>query len=108
MSRTLYDCPRIGNRITATLFASQSLARAGFIAVGTVGALVGLELSGNPAWAATPAAVLQFGAAFAALAVAQIAPALSVKPENDNLLVQGSGGGPHIARMVIRAALLQG
>ncbi len=70
MSRTLYDCPRIGNRITATLFTSQSLARAEFIAVGTVGALVGLELTGNPAWAGTPAAVLQFGAAFAALAVA--------------------------------------
>ena len=70
MSRTLYDCHRIGNRITATLFTSQSLARAGFIAVGTVGALVGLELTGNPAWAGTPAAALQFGAAFAALAVA--------------------------------------
>jgi MFS family permease len=69
MSRTLYDCPRISRRITTTMFATQSLARAAFIACGTVGALVAIELSGNAAWAGVPAAVLQLAGAFAALAV---------------------------------------
>jgi MFS family permease len=69
MSRTLYDCPRISRRITTTMFATQSLARAAFIACGTVSALVGIQLSGNAAWAGVPAAVLQLAGAFAALAV---------------------------------------
>jgi MFS family permease len=69
MSRTLYDCPRISRRITTTLFATQSLARAAFIACGTVSALVGIRLSGDAAWAGVPAAVLQLAGAFAALAV---------------------------------------
>lgn len=70
MSRTLYDCPRISRRITATLFATQSLARAAFIASGTVGAIVGMQLSGDAVWAGVPAAVLQLGGALAAVAVA--------------------------------------
>lgn len=72
MSRTLYDCPRISRRITTTLFATQSLARAAFIATGTVSALVSAQVTGNPAWAGVPAAVLQLSAAFAALAVAAL------------------------------------
>jgi MFS family permease len=70
MSRTLYDCPRISRRITGTLFATQSLARAAFIACGTVSAIVGMQLSGNEAWAGVPAAVLQLAGALAAVAVA--------------------------------------
>ena len=73
MSRILYDCPRISRRITTTLFATQSLARAAFIATGTVSALVSAQLTGNAAWAGVPAAVLQLSAAFAALAVAALA-----------------------------------
>jgi MFS family permease len=72
MSRTLYDCPRISRRITTTLFATQSLARAAFIATGTVGALVSAQITGKTAWAGVPAAVLQLSAAFAALAVAAL------------------------------------
>ena len=68
-SRTLYDCPRISRRITTTMFVTQSLARAAFIACGTVGALVAIELSGGAVWAGVPAAVLQLAGAFAALAV---------------------------------------
>ncbi|NJN44830.1 MAG: hypothetical protein HC806_09020 [Anaerolineae bacterium] len=56
-------------KITASLFAAQSLASAALIATGTVNTIVGAELSGNPAWAGVPSAVLQFGAALAALAV---------------------------------------
>jgi MFS family permease len=70
MSRTLYDCPRISRRITGTLFAAQSLARAAFIVSGTVSALVAVELGGNAAWAGVPSAVLLLAGAFAALAVA--------------------------------------
>jgi MFS family permease len=69
MSRTLYDCPRISRRITTTLFASQSLARAAFLACGTVSALVGIQLGGDAAWAGVPSAVLLLAGAFAALAV---------------------------------------
>ena len=69
MSRTLYDCPRISRRITTTLFATQSLARAAFIACGTVSALVVIQLSGDAAWAGVPAAVLSLAGAFAALVV---------------------------------------
>jgi MFS family permease len=72
MSRTLYDCPRISRRITGTLFATQSLARAAFIASGTVSALVALELNGKAAWVGVPSAVLQLTGAFAALAVAAL------------------------------------
>lgn len=52
-----------------TMFVTQSLARAAFLASGTVSALVAIELSGNAAWAGVPAAVLQLAGAFAALAV---------------------------------------
>jgi MFS family permease len=51
------------------MFATQSLARAAFIACGTVSALVGIQLSGDAAWAGVPAAMLQLAGAFAALVV---------------------------------------
>ncbi len=70
MPRTLYDCPTISRRITSTLFATQSLAGAAFIATGTVNALVSTQLTGNAAWAGVPGAVSKLSAAFAALAVA--------------------------------------
>lgn len=72
MSRTLYDCQRISRRITATLFATQSLAGAGLIAIGTVSALVSTELTGNTSWAGVPGAVTKLSSAFAALGVAAL------------------------------------
>ena len=72
MSRTLYDCPSISRRITSTLLGAESLARAAFIASGTVSALVALELTGNAAWAGVPSAVQQLSAAFAALLVGAV------------------------------------
>jgi MFS family permease len=66
MPRTLYDCARISRRITTTLFATQSLARAAFIVCGTVSALVGIQLSGDAAWAGVPSAMLLLAGAFAA------------------------------------------
>jgi MFS family permease len=70
--RTLYDCPRILHRTMATLFASQSLAQAAFIACGTVSALVGLQLGGSAAWAGVPSATLRLAGALAAPLVAAL------------------------------------
>jgi MFS family permease len=63
------DHSQIARKITATLFAAQSLGSAAFIASGTVNAIVGAQLSGSTAWAGVPSAVVQLGAAFAALVV---------------------------------------
>jgi len=62
------DYPRIAKKITAVLFLVQSLSSAGFIAVFTVNALVGVELSGQPALAGLPETVRVLGQALAALA----------------------------------------
>jgi MFS family permease len=63
------DYSHIARKITATLFAAQSLVSAAFVVSGTVNTIVGAQLSGNPAWAGVPFAVLRLGAAFAALAI---------------------------------------
>jgi len=63
------DQTRFARKITATLFAAQSLVSAAFIVSGTVSAIVGAQLSDNPAWAGLPSAVQRLGMAFAALAV---------------------------------------
>ena len=59
------DYARIAKKITSVLFLVQSLSSAGFIAVFTVNALVGAELSGQPALAGVPEAVRVLGQAFA-------------------------------------------
>ncbi len=59
---------RIAKKITAVLFLVQSLSSAGFIAVFTVNALVGVELSGWAALAGVPEAVRVLGQALASLA----------------------------------------
>jgi len=48
-SKAVKDYSRIARRITVTLFATQSLVKAAFIVSGTVSAIVGAQLSGNPA-----------------------------------------------------------
>jgi MFS family permease len=53
-------------RITAVLFVSQSLASAAFIAVITMNAILGAELSGRQELAGLPGTLLQAGAAAAA------------------------------------------
>jgi MFS family permease len=64
------DYSRAARRITITLFATRSLVSAAFVASGTVGIIVGAQLSGNPAWAGVPSSMKQLATAFAALAVA--------------------------------------
>ena len=67
--RKMKDYARMARKITVTLFAAQSLGSAAFLVSGTVGAIVGAQLSGNLAWAGVPSAVQRLGTAFAALAV---------------------------------------
>jgi MFS family permease len=59
------DYSRLARKITFTLFLAMSLGSAGMIVAATVTAIVGAEISGNPAWAGLPAAVLTLGAAIA-------------------------------------------
>jgi len=56
----------IARKITAVLFAQQSLASAGFIAASTLNSIVGKELSHNSSWAGVPTAVYLLAGAFSA------------------------------------------
>src|SRR5512141_2035248 len=60
------DLQRLARKITAVLFAQQSLASAGFIAASTLNAIVGAKLAGGPGWAGVPSAVYLLGGALAA------------------------------------------
>jgi MFS family permease len=66
------DYSRMANKITTTLFATQSLTSAAFIVSGTVSAIVGAQLIGDLAWAGLPAAAQQVGTAAAALAIGAV------------------------------------
>jgi MFS family permease len=57
------DYSRLARKITFTLFLAMSFGSAGMIVAATVTSIVGAEISGNPAWAGLPAAVLTLGAA---------------------------------------------
>ncbi len=61
------DFKRLAKKITAVLFLVQSFGSAGFIAVFTVNALVGVELTGQRFLAGVPEAVRVLGQAFTAL-----------------------------------------
>ena len=67
-SGKMRDYAVAAKKITAVLFLVQSLSSAGFIAVFTVNALVGADLSGRAGLAGMPQAVNQVGQALAALA----------------------------------------
>lgn len=56
----------IAKKITAVLFAQQSLASAGFIAASTLNSIVGKELTNHANWAGVPTASYQLAAAFSA------------------------------------------
>lgn len=56
----------IARKITAILFATQSLASAGFIAAATLNSIVGRDLSQNASWAGVPTAVYLLAGAFSA------------------------------------------
>ncbi|WKZ41392.1 MAG: MFS transporter [Anaerolineales bacterium] len=56
----------IARKITGILFATQSLASAGFIAAATLNSIVGRDLSQNASWAGVPTAVYLLAGAFSA------------------------------------------
>ncbi len=58
--------------LTWLLFLSQSLTSAAVIAGTTVGAIVGAQLSGQPALAGLPSAAYLLGAALAAYPAARV------------------------------------
>lgn len=60
------DLARLARKITFTLFLAMSLGSAGFLVAGTVNAIAGAEISGNPAWAGLPAAMFTLGTALSA------------------------------------------
>ncbi|MCB0101835.1 MAG: MFS transporter [Anaerolineales bacterium] len=66
MNNPLTNLESIARKITAILFAQQSLASAGFIAAATLNSIVGKELSNNPSWAGVPTAVYLLAGAFSA------------------------------------------
>jgi len=66
MNNPSIDLESIARKITAILFAQQSLASAGFIAAATLNSIVGKELSQNPSWAGVPTAVYLLAGAFSA------------------------------------------
>jgi MFS family permease len=61
------DYDLIAKRITMVLFLSQSFSSAGFIAAFTVNALVGVDLTGQPAMAGVPGALYVLGQACGAM-----------------------------------------
>lgn len=62
----MLDYERVARRIAGTLFVTQSMASAAFIANIAVNSIVGADLSGNPALAGLPSTILLAGAATAA------------------------------------------
>ena len=62
------DYSNVANKITRTLFFSQSIVTAGLIAIATVNSIAGADLSGVPAWAGVPSTVVILAAALGAYA----------------------------------------
>jgi MFS family permease len=60
------DYSSIARKTTRTLFLSQSIVTAGLIAIATVNAIAGADLSGVPAWAGIPSTVIILAAALGA------------------------------------------
>jgi MFS family permease len=62
------DFSKLARKITWVLFATQSLASAGFVAAATINSILGAKLGGSPSYAGVPSAVYLLGGAFAASA----------------------------------------
>lgn len=62
------DLSKLARKITWVLFATQSLASAGFIASATINSIIGAKLGGNASYAGLPSAVYLLAGAFAASA----------------------------------------
>src|SRR5437870_2267317 len=72
--------PAVTRRIMITLFASQSLASAAFVANNTINPIVGAELSGQPELAGLPGTLLLIGAACAAYPAGRLIQRIGWRP----------------------------
>src|SRR4051812_42788921 len=72
--------PTVARRILITLFASQSLASAAFVANSTVNPIVGSELSGTPSLAGLPGTLMLIGAACAAYPAGRLIQRIGWRP----------------------------
>ncbi|HEX9675166.1 MAG TPA: MFS transporter [Anaerolineales bacterium] len=69
---TEFDLARAGRRIVGSLFVIQSLGLAAVIAGATVFSIAAADLTGNPAWAGAPTALMSFSGGLAAPALAYL------------------------------------
>src|SRR5712691_10108452 len=72
--------PGVSRRLMITLFASQSLASAAFVANATVNPIAGAELSGEPGLAGLPGTLLLIGAACAAYPAGRLIQRIGWRP----------------------------
>jgi len=86
------DFSKVSRKITRTLFLAQSSVSAGLIALATVNAIAGAELSGVATWAGLPMAVLMFATAFGALGWGIVMGRIGRRGGLTAGLVLGAGG----------------
>ena len=72
--------PGVSRRLMITLFASQSLASAAFVANATINPIVGAELSGEPGLAGLPGTLLLIGAACGAYPAGRLIQRIGWRP----------------------------
>ncbi len=83
---------KIARKITAILFAQQSLASAGFIAAATLNAIVGKELTQRADWAGVPTAAYLLAGAFSAFGWGYLYDAIGRRRGLTSGLVAGALG----------------
>jgi MFS family permease len=79
-------------RIAATLFLSQSLGSAGFLAASAINSIVGADLAGGAAWAGVPTATYQGGIALAAFVWGRAMDRIGRRPTLVLGMVSGAAG----------------
>jgi MFS family permease len=83
----------IPQKITRTLFFTQSIVSAGFITTATVNSIVGAELSGKSTWAGMPATVFLISSALGSLSWGLLMERIGRRSGLTLGLVIGAGGG---------------
>jgi MFS family permease len=78
--QSMKTSPDVARRIVITLFASQSLVSAAYVANATINPIVGAELSGEPGLAGLPGTLLLIGAAFSAYPAGRLIQRIGWRP----------------------------
>src|SRR5260370_42592801 len=84
--------PGVSRRLMITLFASQSLASAAFVANATINPIVGAELSGEPGLAGLPGTLLLIGAACGAYPAGRLIQRIGRRPGPTFRFIRGLHG----------------